>query len=167
MNDQDEFILSINDHNNNELKEDDCDNYNNDQDYHFTSILNRYQDSAKNDPDIVSLVQLLYDHIDESPQTFSEDTLLQFRHLVKKLVPGRTTDIVFEVFNCMRMKQEYDQSWPHKLSTNERNLVCGILINVMTLLYEKDISVDFKLQIKSSVLMYSVFINPSSECTLL
>ena len=133
----------------------------------FTSILNKYIVKAKADLDIVSLVELIYNHIDDSISSITDEVASQFKQMVIRIVPGRTADALFEILNKIRLGQEYDTTWINKLPNIERSLVCEILVNIMVLLYEKDIPIERKMQIKNIILTYSIFINRDSDCTIL
>ena len=167
---QDDVLTSIEDHYNSNNYDNDYnyndDNYDN-EDSVFTSILNKYIVKAKADSDIVSLVELIYNHIDDSLSSIPDEVVSQFKQIVIRIVPGRTADALFEILNKIRQGQEYDTTWINKLPSIERSLVCEILVNIMVLLYEKDIPIERKMQIKNIILTYSIFINRDSDCTIL
>ena len=138
-------------------------------DQHFNLILNKYQDAANEDVDIVALTDLMHEHNDKPPLELPEEILEEFKNIINRIVPGRVATHFFNMINDMRSGIEVEtDEWVKKLSPLEVNLVVTILMYTMVRLYDKDISDEYKTQIKNYIMMFSMFIkNDSNSCCIL
>ena len=144
-------------------------NYNNSSDQYFDSLLDKYRDLAKADQYVVELTDLLYEHVDESPKDMSEEDVQEFKNIIYRIVPGRATDIFFDMLNNMMTDQQYDQQeFIKKFAPIELNLVVNVLMYVMVIMYEKDIPLEYKQQIKSNITVCSMFTTTdANSCCIL
>jgi hypothetical protein len=137
---------------------------NEETDQYFNSILEKHKEAAEADSDIVDLTELMYLHMDELPKDMPDETIKEFKDIIVRIVPGRSADVFFEIIDKNRKGIEYDtQDYMKRFLPVELNLVMTVLLYAMVLIYEKDISDEYRMQMKNVIVFYGMFVGKSSN----